>query len=223
MCPVAEVSNKVLKPVAIVCGLPSALSFLSICVQGGETEGLARVQYYLWDKNLIAEYFNTRNGMVGSDYSTKFSPWLAAGCLSPRRVHHEVRRYERARTENKSTYWVIFELIWRDYFRFFAVKHGSKIFFEGGIIEKQLQWSTDSEVCPSNIISPASGTWLGTVPGTVPNCYDVKTKLNTTDKVATVIAHHCDVPEWCMTLYRWHIIDTITYSSGTFSSLLRPG
>jgi deoxyribodipyrimidine photo-lyase len=104
------------------------------------------LQYYLWDKDLIADYFNTRNGMVGGDYSTKFSPWLAAGCLSPRRVHHEVRRYERARTENKSTYWVIFELIWRDYFRFFAVKHGSKIFFEDGIIGKQLQWASDPEV-----------------------------------------------------------------------------
>lgn len=119
-------------------------------MQGGESEGLARLQFYLWDKDLIAEYFNTRNNMVGGDYSTKFSPWLAAGCLSPRRVHHEVRRYENARVENKSTYWVIFELIWRDYFRFFAVKHGSKIFFEGGIIGKQLEWSNDNEVCSSH-------------------------------------------------------------------------
>ena len=75
------------------------------------------MQYFLWDKDLIADYFNTRNGMLGGDYSTKFAPWLAHGCLSPRLVHDEIRRYERTRTANKSTYWVIFELIWRDYFK----------------------------------------------------------------------------------------------------------
>jgi hypothetical protein len=54
----------------------------------------------------------------GGDYSTKFSAWLAHGCLSPRTVYHEIKRYERQTgTANKSTYWVIFEVIWRDFFR----------------------------------------------------------------------------------------------------------
>ncbi len=60
-------------------------------VQGGETVALARLKYYLWDSDLLATYFDTRNGMLGGDYSTKFAPWLAAGCLSPRTVYHEVR------------------------------------------------------------------------------------------------------------------------------------
>ena len=55
--------------------------------------------------------------MVGSEYSTKFSPWLAAGCLSPRQIYSEIRRYESEHGSNQSTYWVIFELLWRDYFR----------------------------------------------------------------------------------------------------------
>lgn len=29
----------------------------------------------------------------------------------------EIRKYESQRFSNKSTYWVIFELIWRDFFR----------------------------------------------------------------------------------------------------------
>lgn len=54
----------------------------------------------------------------GGDYSSKFSAWLAHGCLSPRTVYHEIKRYERQTgTANKSTYWVIFEMIWRDFFR----------------------------------------------------------------------------------------------------------
>ena len=66
--------------------------------------------------------------MVGPNYSSKFSPWLSAGCLSPRLVHAEVRRYEGERVASKETYWMIFELTVRDYFRFYASTHGSKIF-----------------------------------------------------------------------------------------------
>lgn len=55
-------------------------------MQGGEAAALARLKYYLWDSDLLATYFDTRNGMLGGDYSTKFAPWLALGCLSPRKV-----------------------------------------------------------------------------------------------------------------------------------------
>ena len=85
--------------------------------KGGETEALARLKYYLWDTDLVATYFQTRNGMLGGDYSTKFSPWLAHGCLSSRTIYHEIKKYEAERKANKSTYWVVFELLWRDYFR----------------------------------------------------------------------------------------------------------
>ena len=61
--------------------------------QGGETAALARLQYYVWDSENIATYFDTRNGMLGGDYSSKLAPWLALGCVSPRFVEHEVRRF----------------------------------------------------------------------------------------------------------------------------------
>nr|QDZ38467.1 cryptochrome DASH [Chlamydomonas sp. ICE-L] len=127
----------------------SALDF-----KGGETAALARLKYYLWDTDLLATYFDTRNGMLGGDYSTKFAPWLAVGCLSPRRVYHEIKKYEDQRKSNKSTYWVIFELIWRDFYRFFALKHGNKIFLEDGISGQSRQWSAD----PNLIRRWANGT-----------------------------------------------------------------
>ena len=104
--------------------------------RGGETEALSRLKYYLWESDLIGKYFDIRNGMIGGDYSTKLSPALAHGCISPRRIYHEVKKYETERTSNKSTYWVVFELIWRDYFKFFAMKHGSSIFHLHGTIGK---------------------------------------------------------------------------------------
>ena len=40
--------------------------------EGGETAALARLQHYLWDADCLGSFFETRNGMVGADYSSKF-------------------------------------------------------------------------------------------------------------------------------------------------------
>ena len=110
---------------------------------GGEVAGLERLQDYLWEDDLLREYKETRNGLLGADYSSKFSAWLALGCLSPRKVYQEVKRYEDLRIKNKSTYWLIFELIWRDYFRFVAKKHGNKLFQASGIKDQGWKGSID--------------------------------------------------------------------------------
>jgi deoxyribodipyrimidine photo-lyase len=105
----------------------------AIAFKGGETEALARLNHYFWEKDLLKRYKETRNGLVGADYSSKFSPYLALGCISPRFIYEEVKKYEKERTKNDSTYWLIFELIWRDYFRFVAKKFGNALFRETGI------------------------------------------------------------------------------------------
>ena len=61
--------------------------------KGGETEGIQRLNNYFWERNCLKEYKETRNGMLGADYSSKFSPWLANGCLSPRYIYEEVQKY----------------------------------------------------------------------------------------------------------------------------------
>ena len=95
---------------------------------GGEDEALKRLHYFLWEGDHLRHYEETRNGLLGPDFSSKFSPWLALGCLSPRLIHLETKRYEIKRITNKSTYWIIFELLWRDFFRFNALKYGAKLF-----------------------------------------------------------------------------------------------
>ena len=100
--------------------------------KGGETEGLKRLQYYLWGNDLIKTYKETRNGLIGGDYSSKFSPWLAQGCLSPKLIYHEIKRYEQERGSNESTYWMFFELLWRDYFRLLGKKYTNRIFLKSG-------------------------------------------------------------------------------------------
>jgi len=106
----------------------SAITFI-----GGETEGLQRLQYYLFDSKKISKYKDTRNGMVGEGYSSKFSAWLAQGCLSPRKIYHEIKSYEADHGANESTYWLVFELLWREYFRLVMEKYGTRLFMPGGI------------------------------------------------------------------------------------------
>lgn len=101
--------------------------------RGGEMVALARLERYLWERDLIRTYKETRNGMLGEDYSSKFSAWLSLGCLSPRLVYYEVKRYEASRVKNESTYWLIFELMWRDFFRFVALRYGTRLFKPSGI------------------------------------------------------------------------------------------
>ncbi|MEM8599789.1 MAG: DASH family cryptochrome [Bacteroidota bacterium] len=115
----------------------------AIVMRGGETEGLARLDQYFWKQDLLKVYKETRNGLLGADYSSKFSPWLAHGCLSPRRIHAEVDAYEAQRVANKSTYWLIFELIWRDYFRFYGVFHDDALFHPSGPDGADIDWERD--------------------------------------------------------------------------------
>nr|WP_294899894.1 DASH family cryptochrome [uncultured Pedobacter sp.] len=113
--------------------------------KGGETEGLKRLKYYLWDTDLLKQYKKTRNGLIGADYSTKFSPWLADGCLSPRAIYWEVKNYEKERGANDSTYWLIFELLWRDYFRFMFKKHGTSFFMKEGFKGKSQDYAENQQ------------------------------------------------------------------------------
>ncbi len=112
--------------------------------KGGETEALSRLKYYLWDSNLVKKYKETRNGLVGGDYSSKFSAWLAQGCISPKQIYYELKDYERRVIKNKSTYWLFFELLWRDFFRLMGKKHKNKIFQKGGTKgEADSRWRDD--------------------------------------------------------------------------------
>lgn len=105
--------------------------------KGGEQNALDRLQQYFWEKDLLRSYKETRNELLGANYSSKFSAWLSLGCISPRIIYEEVKRYEQDRIKNDSTYWLIFELMWRDYFRFAAKKYSIKIFQRKGIRNKE--------------------------------------------------------------------------------------
>lgn len=54
---------------------------------GGEEAGLKRLDEYVHTKRAVSKYATTRNNLIGANYSSKLSPWLANGSVSPRQVY----------------------------------------------------------------------------------------------------------------------------------------
>lgn len=113
---------------------------------GGETEALQRLESYFSETQNLSSYKETRNGLTGIDYSSKFSAWLANGSLSAVTVYHEIRKYEQEFGSNESTYWLVFELLWRDFFRYVSMQYKDLIFLKNGISEKEYVSENDEEL-----------------------------------------------------------------------------
>jgi deoxyribodipyrimidine photo-lyase len=103
--------------------------------KGGETLALQHIEQY-FERRLPDTYKQTRNQLLGMDYSTKFSPWLAHGCCSARYIAQRLSQYEKQHGANESTYWIWFELLWRDYFSFLPFKYGKKLFHPRGLTDQ---------------------------------------------------------------------------------------
>ena len=113
--------------------------------RGGETAALKRMENYFFETENLSEYKKTRNGLIGESYSSKFSAWLANGSISARTIYWEIQNYEREICKNEDTYWLVFELIWRDYFKYISLKHGEKIFKIDGILGKEYEWKSNEK------------------------------------------------------------------------------
>ena len=111
---------------------------------GGEAGAHTRLDDYVFGTRAVARYKETRNGLLARDDFTRLSPWLAQGSLSARRVHDTVARYEREHGANDSTYWVTFELLWRDFFEWTARHHGARLFRLRGVRDVARSWRHDA-------------------------------------------------------------------------------
>ena len=61
--------------------------------KGGETYAWERLNYYFYQSKLLSSYKQTRNGLLGKDYSSKFSPYLAFGNISAKSIYFEILKY----------------------------------------------------------------------------------------------------------------------------------
>ena len=110
----------------------SAFPYQRPPIHGGEIAALAHLEQYL-ARGLLHSYKRTRNGLMGLDYSAKWSPWLATGALSARQALAKLRACEAAPGASDGSYWLWFELLWRDYFRFLHLQHGRTLYRAQGL------------------------------------------------------------------------------------------
>ncbi|PTO66112.1 DASH family cryptochrome [Vibrio splendidus] len=94
---------------------------------GGEDAGLAHLENY-FSHDYAFNYKHTRNAFDGIENSTKFSPWLTLGCVSPKTIYRQLKQFEAKHGSNDSTYWIYFELLWREYFYWKCLSLGSSLF-----------------------------------------------------------------------------------------------
>ncbi|UPR53548.1 DASH family cryptochrome [Vibrio cyclitrophicus] len=95
--------------------------------KGGESSGLAHLEHY-FSHDYAGHYKQTRNALDGIENSTKFSPWLALGCVSPKTICRHLKHFESEHGTNDSTYWIYFELLWREYFYWKSMSLKSSLF-----------------------------------------------------------------------------------------------
>ena len=117
---------------------------------GGEASATAHLARY-FSGSLPHTYKSTRDQLQGADFSTGFSRWLWSGAISARTIDAALRAYEEQHGATESSYWIRFELLWRDHFRFLHLKHGSALYRKRGLLaatpsspphddEKMLRW-----------------------------------------------------------------------------------
>ncbi|KAK4534997.1 hypothetical protein CDCA_CDCA03G1022 [Cyanidium caldarium] len=110
------------------CVTPSAQTFT-----GGESEAHKRLAQYVQDaKAAVNGSSDTASGdlertsaHLGADFSCKISPWLALGCISPRRIFAEIKNHALNGSEGVHKSTTFFELVWRDFFRLITHKYST--------------------------------------------------------------------------------------------------
>ena len=127
-------------------GLDKEKNYALTFVEGGESKALERLNFYLFETEQLTSYRWTRNRSLGMDYSSKFSPYMALGCLSPRTIYEAVKSYEKTVKKNQSTWWMIFEIVWRDYFTFKLMRFQNAIYQTEGYSNKTHEFINDKEL-----------------------------------------------------------------------------
>jgi len=133
---------------------------------GGETVAHDRLDHLI-SSGCAFNYHNTRNGLLGEDFSTKLSAYLALGSITSRQIHASLLSYEDGtnpkfestigygRGENDGTKAIRFELLWRDYMRLCTRKFGPKLFALSGFksSDYETRWSSPTSPGPSQTSS----------------------------------------------------------------------
>ncbi|MFN7871388.1 MAG: FAD-binding domain-containing protein [Cyanobacteriota bacterium] len=113
---------------------------------GDEASGLARLRHYCLESDGLRHYKQRRNGLVGTEFSSKFSPYLGIGSLSVRRIWQTVLDYQARCGADEGSEWLKQELLWREFFLWTAQLHGASFGAPGGLQNRRSEAIEDREL-----------------------------------------------------------------------------
>ena len=173
---------------------------------------IEQLDYYFWDQKLAHTYFETRNGMLHRNDSTRFSSYLSCGALDVKYLYNQVKKYEKEVTSNKSTYWITFELLWREYFYWHYQKHQNKYFSANGL-KGALDFSNYPQIDIDELIDQ-----YGDNPFILAASRELKTtgfQTNRTRQIFASFLIHCTQYHWRQgaSLFENYLVDYDVYSN----------
>jgi deoxyribodipyrimidine photo-lyase len=121
--------------------LASFIPKFDLLMPGGETEALRHLHQYFFVAKKVLTYKATRNNMLAFDDSSKLSPALSLGLLSPRYIYWQLKAVEQTVGRHPSTYALWFELLWRDYFYYLHLDSQDTFFKLEGLMHVTTSWS----------------------------------------------------------------------------------
>jgi deoxyribodipyrimidine photo-lyase len=113
---------------------------------GDEASGLARLRHYCLESDGLHHYKQRRNDLVGTEFSSKFSPYLSIGSLSVRRIWQTVLDYQARCGADEGSEWMKQELLWREFFLWTAQRHGASFGAPGGLQNRSSDAIEDREL-----------------------------------------------------------------------------
>jgi len=97
------------------------------------TEAAAHHRFSQYLQQHLSHYKLSRNQLIGADFASFLSIPLSRGTLSARQAWQLVQHYEQQYGQNESSYWLRFELLWREYFRHLQRKLPNVFFQHQGL------------------------------------------------------------------------------------------
>ena len=113
--------------------------------RGDEPTALARLRHFCFGSDGLPHYKARRNGLVGTEFSSKLSPFLAIGSLSVRRIWQELLRYQALHGADEGSDWLKQELLWREFFLWSEQRHGAAFHAATGLQNRQPNWIEDRQ------------------------------------------------------------------------------
>ncbi len=114
--------------------------------RGDEPTALARLQHFCFVSDGLRHYKARRNGLVGTEFSSKLSPFLAIGALSVRRIWQVLLDYQARYGADEGSDWLKVELLWREFFLWSEQRHGAAFHAASGLLNRQPDWVENREL-----------------------------------------------------------------------------